>query len=742
MAADRARGIRIPSTRPGASWRTSAAVLLVLAAATGGLHVLFDEQSWWLLLVLVIAAVLSAAAGARALTRRAWLPPLAGSVVMVLISILFFAADTAIVGLVPTLDTLERWGTLALQANDSIYRQSIPATADTPIVFVLSLSVGVIAVLCDLLAITLRAPAVTGVFVLGILAVPAFTLPDITDPFVFVLTAAAFLLLLVVGSSRRQSGLATAIGSAAIVGTLVLPLVLPDVNAAASRGVPGSTIGVNPIVSLGDDLRRASERTVLTYTTSGSGRYLRLVALQEFDGDQWKPTEGELDRDNTIDEFGPVPGLDPQVATAAETTSFSVRNLTGQWLPIPYPARSIEGLADDTWYWDSAGFSVASDDATPRGEEYVVDSLVLQPTPDQLLAAGTTVAAGTEGYLELPDGLPTVISDTARNLTASSPTFYEKALALQEYFRSDSFTYSEEAPVEENYDGTGMDVIAEFLQKRAGYCVHFASAMALMSRSLGIPTRVVVGFLPGTPSEGESGTTTYSVTNHDLHSWPEMYFQGIGWVQFEPTPGRGAPSAYADTTVAGVPTPVPPPTVATPQPQPSDAPAPSASQAPDAGRDAGGGAPTVTESAGPLPWIALAALGVFLLSLVPAGIRALQRRRLTVALRSRDATAVDAWTEVVRTAVDLDHPVARTETPRETATALGIGTPALGRILSATEETVYASTTLIDPRSLVDDVRAVRRAMADAAPGRARRWASFYPASVWRRMLHPLSPRD
>ena len=68
--------------------------------------------------------------------------------------------------------------------------------------------------------------------------------------------------------------------------------------------------------------------------------------------------------------------------------------------------------------------------------------------------------------------------------------------------------------------------------ERKGYCVHFASAMAVMARTLSIPSRVAVGFLPGT--QDEQGTWTVSL--RDAHAWPELYFEGVGWVRFEPTP--------------------------------------------------------------------------------------------------------------------------------------------------------------------------------------------------------------
>ena len=82
-----------------------------------------------------------------------------------------------------------------------------------------------------------------------------------------------------------------------------------------------------------------------------------------------------------------------------------------------------------------------------------------------------------------------------------------------------------------------MDLLAAFVTNdRVGYCEQFAAAMAAMGRVLGIPSRVVVGFLDGTTQE--DGRILY--TSDDRHAWPEMYFTGVGWVRFEPTPGSRA----------------------------------------------------------------------------------------------------------------------------------------------------------------------------------------------------------
>ena len=110
---------------------------------------------------------------------------------------------------------------------------------------------------------------------------------------------------------------------------------------------------------------------------------------------------------------------------------------------------------------------------------------------------------------------------------------FDKAVALQDWFRTGGgFTYSLD-----QRGGSGMDLLAHFVtDDRVGYCEQFASAMAAMARTLGIPSRVVVGFLDGQPLP--DGRILY--TSDERHAWPEMYFPGVGWIRFEPTPAQRA----------------------------------------------------------------------------------------------------------------------------------------------------------------------------------------------------------
>jgi hypothetical protein len=290
------------------------------------------------------------------------------------------------------------------------------------------------------------------------------------------------------------------------------------------------------------------------------------------------------------------------------------------------------------------------------------------------------------------------------------------------------------------YDGTGMAVIAAFLKAKSGYCIHFASAMAVMARSLGIPSRIAVGFLPGTRVGLDSaGRSQFEVTSHDLHAWPELYFEGIGWTRFEPTPGRGVVPSYADQSQADVPVPFRSSAASS---TPSASPPPSASATPNARDSRSNNGANGSSGAGTASWswgasiLLLVAIGLAL----PGPIRGVQRNRRLRALRAGTAPAVTAWREVLQSADDLGVTIPETATPREAeallAADLSGADPAIGRLRSAVERESYAA-----PSS----AGAYAGASSDllAAVGRLRssagRWqrarATIAPRSLWSRVL-------
>jgi len=123
----------------------------------------------------------------------------------------------------------------------------------------------------------------------------------------------------------------------------------------------------------------------------------------------------------------------------------------------------------------------------------------------------------------------------AQRLTARARSPYETTLRLERWFRAEgNFTYDEQPP-----RSVGVPPLVDFVERtRTGYCQHFAGAMTVMLRMLGVPARVAVGFTAGTWKGG-----VWTVTDHQAHAWVEAWFAGYGWLAFDPTPGRGTLSA-------------------------------------------------------------------------------------------------------------------------------------------------------------------------------------------------------
>ena len=130
-------------------------------------------------------------------------------------------------------------------------------------------------------------------------------------------------------------------------------------------------------------------------------------------------------------------------------------------------------------------------------------------------------------------------------MTKGADTDAAKAWAIQEFLRGPDFTYSTQPQ-----PGSGYQALENFLLvDHLGYCEQFAAAMAMMARMPGSLSRVAVGFLPG-----EKRDDTWTVTVHNMHAWPELYFAGFGWVRYEPTPASVTGTAPA-WTLAGADTP-------------------------------------------------------------------------------------------------------------------------------------------------------------------------------------------
>lgn len=540
----------------------------------------------WILQAAFLVAVQTAVG---ALTRRV---PLARpltvvcqAVVGLLLLTLAFARGQSIAGFIPGPDTFQRLAMLLQSGAYDVGRYAIPAPLTPGIRLMMVGGVLVIGLLVDALAVTFRAAAPAGLPLLALYSVAAGLSEGGADWLWFLVAAGGYLMLLLAEGRDRlaqwgrvfsgaprtpDTDLSGAvapvrtgrrIGAIALGIALVVPLALPSLSGGllgpAGSGV-GAGIGdsdtisaVNPLVSLRDSLNVNQDRQVMTYRTDTDDTqdmYLRIVALDDFDGTTWKPAQRHI---TAVPDTLPTPsGLAGSVRrTEVETRISSADWYAQDWLPMPYPATSVN--IKGTWRYEPVGRALVGDHGqNTRGMQYDVKSLIVQPTAEQLARAPQPPAWLEREFTKVPASLPAVVADTARKVTAGSSNHYEEAVKLQNYFAlNGGFTYSTEVRV-----GSGPDAIARFLREKQGFCVHFSFAMAAMARTLGIPARVAVGFTPG--SEQPDGSM--SVGLRDAHAWPELYFEGVGWTRFEPTPSRGSTPSYAQSDTASGDNPVVP----------------------------------------------------------------------------------------------------------------------------------------------------------------------------------------
>ncbi|WP_406860434.1 DUF3488 and transglutaminase-like domain-containing protein [Streptomyces sp. HUAS MG47] len=544
--------------------------------AAGALIPLVEPSSW----IVTAAVLLAVMSGVGALTRRVPLArPLtigAQALTGLLALTLLFVRDHALLGFLPGPKAFLAFTALFEAGAADVGRYASPAPATDGIRLMLVGGVLLIGLIVDALAVTFRLAAPAGLPLLALYSVAAGLSGGDASWAWFLAAAAGYLLLLlaegrdrlsqwgrvfggVPRSAGRSAGLepdGTAssptrtgrrIGVVAMGFALAVPAVLPAMNGGVFGGPgpgngPGSGRGgtisaVNPLVSLQDNLNQPEDREVLSYRTNAteiSDQYLRLVALDQFDGTSWKSSKRSVQ--DVPDRLPGPQGLGDTVARTEVTGNFvASESYEQKWLPMPYPATRV-GIGG-RWRYEPAGRMLVGDDKqTTRGVRYTVSSLRVEPTARQLANAPEAPEALRREYTKLPASLPAEVAATARQVTRKADNGYEQAVALQEWFtRGGGFRYDTTVS-----SGTGAQAITRFLKQKEGFCIHFSFSMAAMARTLGIPARVAVGFMPGTAQPDGR----VSVGIRDAHAWPELYFEGVGWTRFEPTPQRGTTPPY------------------------------------------------------------------------------------------------------------------------------------------------------------------------------------------------------
>lgn len=721
--ADRSRSRAAAARLPAAL-----AVAISVAAALLPSTRVVEPGGWVPGALLLTVFVLGVAAAVRALRWPAVVAGLIAALAWVMALTAVFFRGSAWAFVIPSPETVGFAGSLVSAAVDEMAAGIAPLPATVPVSFFFVAAAGALAVVLDHVVITARLPLLASVAVLAVGLAPAIAVPDRFDGGQVVALAVAVLLLLWTdertrpGRERRlwsgTSAGALAVASAAMVVAFVATPLLPPPTPPAGAGI-GTSIGIDASLRLGEDLRRPAPVDVLTVRSSaGSAPYLRAATLSGFDGSRWRPDRSAVT--DVEDGFGPLE-TDPGIELVEVETHIEVDRLRASYLPVPYAALEIEGL-EGTWGLYRQNRTVTALTADTVGQRVDVRSVQARPSLEQIRAASSRGADVPQRYYGLPSATPPEIAATALAVTQGAETDFDALAALQRWFRSSEFSYSLTAPVEDDFDGAGVDAIAQFLQERTGYCIHFASSFAVMARTLGMPTRIVVGYLPGNATdEIVEDQSVYAVTSDLLHAWPEVYFEGIGWVGFEPTNSLGAPPRF---TASGSAPSEPLPEAGTPSTAPTD---PDALDTPQ--QDAGGGVPVVGADTAARGWTvtAVTVAGALLVIALPGLAAALRRR---ARLRTGDPAA--AWLTVQETAIDLGIPVPASDSPRALGRRLyaaGADRAAVDRLVRAVEHAAYAPAASA-PGAVADAAAAVRASLLGAASPAVRARALLLPRSL------------
>jgi transglutaminase-like putative cysteine protease len=705
---------------------------------------------------------------------------------------LLFAPGASNGGVIPTTASLRRLGTLVSQGvGERIYAPPVPDRAG--VVMLAAAGIGLMAVAADLIAVRLRSPAIAGLPLLVLFSVPITTSAKqgpVGATIAFCLAITGYLAVLSADGRDRlriwgrlvtlwQTGkdgeeqvrgpdtraLAASgrrIGLAAVCVAIFIPLLIPGIKIHKLFNGHGSATGgggshavtlPSPLVELRGQLLPGKHIPVLTYSTNSADpfdQYLQVYVLN-FDpkSGAWvlAPSSGGVPV--TRASLPPPPGLAGSGVRSFTTHIKLASGLTGytggvSYLPVPYAPTKV--TVDGSWSADASTLMISSLDRPLAGLSYSATIQEVLPTSEGLDAAGPPPADVLRQYGLFPATSDSPLHKLAQRITKHASSLYGKAMAIQDWFtKPGRFIYTTSA----SQPNTLAGLLRFLTTARQGYCQQFAFGMAALARLIGIPARVAVGYTAGTLKKDGN----WQVTSADAHAWPELYFQGAGWLRFEPTPGGSTgqgtafPPVYARSGSSTIPGSGPGQT--SPGGSTGNIPGGSPGGLPGNGRlrAPGGG----TDTAAPLahhtsvPVLPIVAVVLVILALLPRTARSVSRWRRWRSAHDPVAAAHVAWRELRDDLTDHGWSWHPSDSPRAVSRRVGrmlglspAGQEALDRITTAEEHALYAKTART-PSSLRSDVTAVRRAMASEAMTITRWQARLLPPSCVRPALSSLT---
>ncbi|MDQ6658053.1 MAG: DUF3488 and transglutaminase-like domain-containing protein [Actinomycetota bacterium] len=657
---------------------SSVAALSVIGGSTA-LSATVTGASWVVPLIEVVGVIWLLGIGCRLLRSPAPITVLVQFAGLV-IALTGLFATSGWLGFIPNGRVLHETGDLLSGAWQQILGTVPPAPATVELSFLICLTVGTTGLIVDFLVAEARSPALVALPLLCLYSVPASIATHQLPWWSFAAPAALYAVLLAItahtgarAQGRTTVGLVATALVIAAVGTTVAVVGGDAIDGIGTEGrlprtaTGTSEIGLSPFISLRGDLQRGTPANLLRVTGLPDAEYLRTVALMTFDGDksQWDPTG--LSNDGPAD--GALPGVDPEGATAAQIRITSLQ-FSDVYLPIYSRTVSVSGLAGG-WQWDK-NLSAIHRESRVNPKSYTMRSAFPRLTSVALEQDITTPTADTVALPNIPES----VHQLAETVTGSASTDFDKADALRKYFTdpAQGFKYSLRVP-----PGNTGNALTDFLANKQGFCEQYASTMAVMLRTLNIPSRVAVGFTQGQRQADGS----YLITTNDAHAWVEVKFDKYGWVRFDPTPltgGEGNQQGFAESAGgagrAGASSSVvtsSSQSVAPGRGQAADTRTSRAQQTGSTATTASGAAARTGLAAVPTGfWWALAlVLLLAILLILPTMIRRMRRRhRLTAAGSGGSGAAIAAWAEVEDLILDHGLPISATESTRATANRL------------------------------------------------------------------------
>lgn len=720
------------------------ALLAALASFTVALPLLtlFDANTWVRPSLTVIAVIALVGLGLRSAMVSTWVVVLGQLISGFLLVCWMHGRGHLSFGLLPGPDTVHSLGILIGEAGQTVMTFSAPVPTERGVIVAITILVGATALLVDVLAVTLRSPALAGLALLTAYLVSATNSGDGLSWKYFILPVAFWLSLLAtqgIGGVRRWStavprgvngedhdpvlgvaGTARLLGAGALALAVLLPMVVPHLpttfladglgRSDNARG-GGGAVSLNTTIDLRRSLEDQSQTPVLKYeTTATSPEPLRVGILTDYRRGEWS-TGFKANLPVVGGRVAPVGDADIKRTTA--NLKVDENRLTAPQIALPTPLLSVD-LGDVAMRTNVVdGYEVDQNVDT-----YTATYDQLKPTDSDFSNDGPRPSGWEDGiYSDIDGESLSRLSQLVDTVVPEGSTPLETARLLQQHFRSSQYSYSLQLPTPTDpVSGRTMmsDPLSNFLVSRTGYCVQFATAFIMAARIKGIPARMAIGFLPGTRDiDGK----TYVVKAADAHAWPELWFPELGWTRFEPTPGvrtGGAPTYSLFPTEVG-------PSASTAPSATGATPTPSASERPDT--DAGALDTSTTTSPGPFAWLTdnlltfVVILAIILSLLLLPVAAALRRRRLRAAARD-DAERVEAdWASLISRLGDIGIAPPDGSTPRQagarlTHDAVLSGEPkeAMGRIVATVERARYAP-----PNSPIGDVSSDARTVWKAA---------------------------